>query len=259
MKHFYYFCLGILIIFLTIFFSKTVSATIQPVFAPNSLAPLEVSDTSNSGLNIPSTENNGLSTPIKIAVSRASLSYPLPDEYPVTSGFGYRTHPIDGSTRFHEGIDIGAPEGTPVLAVRPGVVLQAELLGGYGNAVVLQHENPLQQTLYAHLLDYNVTYGQTVDQGDIIGYVGSTGNSTGPHLHFELLELNGSEFVAVNPAGRLGGLVSPSEPSAPQPEPPLVSCDQVLFGTQCQPTASSSLAEYPKRPSCDVALFGYCD
>ncbi|HEY9828764.1 MAG TPA: M23 family metallopeptidase, partial [Stenomitos sp.] len=128
-----------------------------------------------------------------------TLLYPLISLVPVTSGFGWRTHPIFGNARFHAGIDLGAPSGSPVLAVFSGKVVAAEWLGGYGNAVVLEHQSTLR-SLYAHLNKSLVAVGQVVPQGAVIGLSGSTGNSTGPHLHFELQRLESGQWVAFDPS-----------------------------------------------------------
>lgn len=103
----------------------------------------------------------------------------------LTSGFGNRISPITGDTRFHAGIDIGANPGTPVVAGAGGEVLNAEYIGGYGYTVIIYHGGGFS-TLYAHLSGFAVGAGQKVKQGQIIGYVGSTGYATGPHLHFEV-------------------------------------------------------------------------
>ncbi len=110
--------------------------------------------------------------------------YPLTNPAPITSRFGWRTHPLTGSRRFHSGLDIGAPSGSPVVATGAGTVISAGWNGGYGKAIIIQHSDT-QQTLYGHLSEISVQAGQTIAQGTVIGLVGSTGNSTGPHLHFE--------------------------------------------------------------------------
>jgi murein DD-endopeptidase MepM/ murein hydrolase activator NlpD len=110
--------------------------------------------------------------------------YPLTNPAPITSRFGWRTHPLTGNRRFHSGLDIGAPAGSPVVATGAGTVISAGWNGGYGKAIIIQHSDT-QQTLYGHLSEISVQAGQTIAQGTVIGLVGSTGNSTGPHLHFE--------------------------------------------------------------------------
>lgn len=108
----------------------------------------------------------------------------------MTSGFGYRRHPILGYRKMHAGIDFGAPHGAPIYAATDGVVAMAGRAGGCGNAVKINHGGNLA-TRYCHMSRYVVGSGQRVRQGQIIGYVGSTGLSTGPHLHYELYR-NGS-------------------------------------------------------------------
>ena len=112
----------------------------------------------------------------------------------VTSGFGLRFHPVLGGLRQHGGIDLAATAGTPVVATADGTVRLAGWLGAYGLAVVIDHPDRLQ-TRYAHMMRLNVLAGQKVRGGEVIGYVGSTGRSTGPRLHYEL-RVNGQ---AVNP------------------------------------------------------------
>ena len=104
-----------------------------------------------------------------------------------TSGFGWRFHPIHLENRFHEGLDFGAPIGAPVFSADGGVVTFAGWGGGYGNTIEIDHGNGFA-TLYAHLSAFLVKKGETVSQGDEIGLIGSTGNSTGPHLHFEIID-----------------------------------------------------------------------
>jgi murein DD-endopeptidase MepM/ murein hydrolase activator NlpD len=108
-----------------------------------------------------------------------------PTNGPIVSGFGYRTHPVYGTTRFHSGVDIGAACGQPIFAAEEGTVLSAGYNGGYGNATVIDHGGGLS-TLYAHQSSIGVSSGQKVSRGQQIGLVGTTGLSTGCHLHFEV-------------------------------------------------------------------------
>lgn len=131
------------------------------------------------------------------------LMFPLTIPAPITSLFGWRIHPITGNQRFHAGTDLGAPLGTPVLAAYPGSVEVADYMGGYGLTVVLNHNKSTQQTLYGHLSEIFVEPGEWVEQGTVIGRVGSTGNSTGPHLHFETRQLTNQGWVAADPGAQL--------------------------------------------------------
>lgn len=117
------------------------------------------------------------------------LGWPL-STVRVTSEFGPRIHPIYGTERMHDGLDFGAAMGTSIFAASEGVVVAAGERGGYGNTVVIDHGGSLS-TLYAHQSSMAVSVGDTVRRGQIIGYVGSTGFSTGPHLHFEV-RVNGA-------------------------------------------------------------------
>lgn len=116
----------------------------------------------------------------------------------ITSPYGYRTHPIFGRTIYHSGIDIGVDYGTPIHAADSGTVIYSGWIGGYGNAVIIDHGGGMQ-TLYGHNQSLNVSEGQSVSKGAVIAFAGSTGNSTGPHCHFEV-EINGQ---AVDPMGYL--------------------------------------------------------
>lgn len=119
----------------------------------------------------------------------ASVFKGTPLEWPVlgriTSGFGWRIHPISGVRHFHEGLDIAAPIGTPVQAVASGKISFAGYVSGYGRMVTIDHGNGLV-TRYAHLSRVSVSQGQTVITGQVIGYVGDSGYATGPHVHFEV-------------------------------------------------------------------------
>lgn len=126
------------------------------------------------------------------------LLFPLPMAVPLTSAFGWRIHPVTGSGRMHSGTDLGAPTGTPVLAAYAGEVSMADWSGGYGLMVVLRHLEGTQESRYAHLSEVLVKAGQSVQKGEVIGRVGSTGLSTGPHLHFEWRHLTNNGWVAVD-------------------------------------------------------------
>ncbi|MCA1991679.1 MAG: M23 family metallopeptidase [Coleofasciculus sp. S288] len=129
--------------------------------------------------------------------------FPLTIPASITSLFGWRLHPITGEYRFHAGTDLGAPQGTPVVAAASGQVATADYVGGYGLTVVLEHEEGTQASLYAHLSEIFVQPGDVVEQGSVIGRVGSTGNSTGPHLHFEWRHLTADGWVAVDAKAHL--------------------------------------------------------
>ncbi|MEG3844259.1 peptidoglycan DD-metalloendopeptidase family protein [Microcoleus sp. herbarium14] len=133
----------------------------------------------------------------------SSLLFPLSIAAEITSPFGWRTHPVMGYGRFHTGTDLGAPMGTPVLAAYAGQVAIADWLGGYGLTVVLNHNKKSQETLYGHLSELFVKPGEFVKQGDTIGRVGSTGMSTGPHLHFEIRQMTDQGWVAIDPGSQL--------------------------------------------------------
>jgi murein DD-endopeptidase MepM/ murein hydrolase activator NlpD len=127
-----------------------------------------------------------------------SLIFPLSIPASISSAFGWRIHPISGTQRMHSGTDLAAPMGTPVLAAYPGEVATAESLGGYGLTVILRHLEGSQESRYAHLSQILVQPGQWVEQGTVIGLVGSTGFSTGPHLHFEWRHLTKQGWIAVD-------------------------------------------------------------
>ena len=134
------------------------------------------------------------------AAYSGTMGYPLPSSYTtVSSGFITRTSPISGKTENHNGLDLPAPRGTSIYAADAGKVVIARHSSSWGNYVTIDHGGGIM-TLYAHASSLNVTVGQTVKKGDTIAYVGSTGWSTGNHLHFTVYK-NG---VAVNPAPYIG-------------------------------------------------------
>ena len=138
-------------------------------------------------------------TPDTTRTPTGSLQWPLPIPGSITSPFGYRTDPLTGETSYHDGTDIAAPEGTPILAAADGTVTVANALdswgGSYGYYVQIDHGSGLQ-TLYAHCCQVCVTQGQQVQAGQVIAYVGHTGRATGNHLHFEVRE-NGERVDAM--------------------------------------------------------------
>lgn len=132
-----------------------------------------------------------------VATGRAPSGAPLA-RLRLSSGFGMRVHPLLGGYRLHKGVDLAAVAGSPIRATADGVVARADWFGGYGLTVQLEHVGGVE-TRYGHMSRLNVDAGQRVRKGDTIGYVGSTGRSTGPHLHYEVL-VGGR---AVDPAGYL--------------------------------------------------------
>jgi len=141
-------------------------------------------------------------TPAASAFGLGTLGRPsvaIPSRMPVegvrlSSDFGMRVHPVVGGRRAHKGIDLAAPVGTPIYATADGVVSRADWFSSYGLYVSIEHGGSIE-TRYGHMSRLNVAAGQEVRKGDIIGFVGSTGRSTGPHLHYEVRV----EGVAVNP------------------------------------------------------------
>ena len=129
------------------------------------------------------------------SIKKALLKTPV-DGARITSGFGMRNHPILGFTKMHKGVDFGVPTGTPIQAAGDGTVEMAGFNGAYGNYVRIRHGNGYA-TAYAHMsrIAQGIKVGKRVGQGQIIGFVGSTGRSTGPHLHYEVLQGN----AQVNP------------------------------------------------------------
>ncbi|QYJ68497.1 M23 family metallopeptidase [Flavobacterium litorale] len=151
----------------------------------------------------------------KLAKDREKLLAAIPAIQPVknedlkrlASGFGYRSDPFTKIRKFHAGMDFTAKTGTPIYATGDGVVRRADnKASGYGNHIVIKHGFGYE-TLYAHLSKYNVRVGKKVKRGDVIGYVGSTGRSEGPHLHYEVHK--GGK--AINPINFYYGTISAKE------------------------------------------------
>lgn len=136
-------------------------------------------------------------TPLLAAIENPDIPVGLPVHGIPTGEFGWRTHPTLHRRRLHEGLDIAAPAGTPIVATAAGVVVHAGGAGTYGNLVRIDHAGGFE-TRYAHMQAIAVHVGDQVERGQVIGTVGSTGRSTGPHVHFEVRE-NGQPR---NPRGR---------------------------------------------------------
>jgi murein DD-endopeptidase MepM/ murein hydrolase activator NlpD len=139
-----------------------------------------------------------LDAPAIVAQASASeLQYPLAKRAIISSPYGPRRHPIDGGRKFHRGTDFAAPQGSSIIAAHGGIVKIARYYGGYGLAVVVESED--YQTLYGHASRLLVSEGQSVLPGQAIAEVGSTGNSTGFHLHFEVKKRLGDAWTLINP------------------------------------------------------------
>ncbi|MDR1408742.1 MAG: M23 family metallopeptidase [Oscillospiraceae bacterium] len=167
-----------------------------------------------------------IGTPDSSHIPKDIFSWPLSSGFSITSGFGYRKDPFTGETSYHSGIDVGAPEGTPILAAADGTVIVANSSdswgGGYGNYVKIQH-NDTYSTTYAHCSHIAVTNGQTVKKGQVIAYVGTTGNSTGNHLHWEVWK-DGNGDNRRN---------SRHHPYAQDETRPLFNCFSFRFSSDC--------------------------
>lgn len=179
-----------------------------PAFANSSAAAVDVSDAANRAQE--SSLNSGDTRFRQLFASWEALDAPetegtvqpaisIPSRNPLnsarlTSGYGMRVHPVLGRRKAHHGIDLAAPTGTPVYATADGIVTKAKWFSSYGLYISIDHSADLE-TRYAHLSKLAVEAGEQVKKGDLIGYVGSTGRSTGPHLHYEV-RIDG---VAVDP------------------------------------------------------------
>jgi murein DD-endopeptidase MepM/ murein hydrolase activator NlpD len=178
---------------------------------------------------------------VKLANNKSVMLASIPAIQPIsnknlksmTSGFGYRTHPIYKTTHLHAGMDFSSPVGSPIYATGDGIVEAADNLAqGYGNHVVINH-NYGYKTLYGHMSRFAVKRGQKVKRGDIIGYVGTTGRSTGNHLHYEeyrngknVTDRSGA-MLALNPTNT----TTPNVASTPAPK---INGSQVASASQAQ-------------------------
>ena len=141
---------------------------------------------------VPSNSGNSGSA----ASSTGGFLYPLPYAVSITDAYGYRIHPLSGKYKWHNGVDFAAGSGTAIYATQSGTVTSACYNEAYGNMVTINHANGYS-SLYGHMTNYIVSVGDYVTQGQTIGYVGSTGWSTGPHLHFTIY-YNGSDVNPMN-------------------------------------------------------------
>ncbi|CAH0497869.1 M23 family metallopeptidase [Novosphingobium sp. CECT 9465] len=184
------------------FFSSAAPALANSAASADIAAPLRAAEAAKAGVSADRGDeefrrlfaswqqlDNGILPSAKpTTIRRAGVS--IPSLAPVTvahlsSGYGMRNHPVLGGRRAHKGIDLAASTGTPIRASADGVVEKADWFGGYGLFVQLDHGGAME-TRYGHMSRVAVAEGQQVRKGDVIGYVGSTGRSTGPHLHYEV-------------------------------------------------------------------------
>jgi murein DD-endopeptidase MepM/ murein hydrolase activator NlpD len=171
-----------------------VQADITPPTAPVAAVQIGPISLSSAGISFGASAvqpyfNPRLQLPPLPGLDQMRMVFPIAIPAPITSLFGWRIHPLTGAQRLHTGTDIGAPMGAPVMATMGGRVILADNMGGYGIAVAIEHDNGVRQTLYGHMSEIFVRPGDMVQQGTVIGRVGSTGASTGPHLHFELRQM----------------------------------------------------------------------
>ena len=156
-------------------------------------ANLKLSGEDNSLYYFDSKKSEGHYDKSGKSIKKALMKTPI-NGARLSSSFGMRKHPIDGFNKMHRGTDFAAPMGTPIMASGNGIIKKAGWCGGGGNCVVIKH-NSTYQTVYAHMSKFakNIRKGVRVKQGQVIGYVGSTGKSTGPHLHYEVI-VNGKKI-----------------------------------------------------------------
>ncbi|KHS57024.1 MULTISPECIES: murein hydrolase activator EnvC family protein [Terrisporobacter] len=158
------------------------------------LQKIAAKESAVSNNSISDNSNSGSSSTSNAVISNGS--WPVPGYSRISSPFGYRIHPVLGTKKLHTGIDIPAPTGTPAVAVASGTVIYSGVQGSYGNTVMIRHDNGLV-SLYAHNSSLVVKVGDRVKKGQVVTKIGSTGRSTGPHLHFEI-RVNGTPQNPLN-------------------------------------------------------------
>ena len=171
-------------------------------------SPAATATTSLVSVGATSTGLRTLSPPLSSIAPTMSQAVSIPSRMPVdgvmmTSDYGMRWHPVTGGRHQHKGVDLAGPVGTPVHATADGTIGRADWFSSYGLYVAIEHGGNLE-TRYGHMSRLNVAAGQRVRKGDVIGFIGSTGRSTGPHLHYEVRVAG----AAVNPIPYMHGSVS---------------------------------------------------
>lgn len=157
----------------------------QKEAAAKAAAQAEANKKAEQNTSSQNTSSNSTPSYNDSSYGSGKLLWPVPSSHNITSYYGYRTHPIGGRANFHLGIDIAAPMGTSIHSASSGTVIHAAYTGSYGNLMKVQHDNGLV-TYYAHCSSFIASVGQRVSAKQPIARIGSTGNSTGPHLHFEV-------------------------------------------------------------------------
>lgn len=185
--------------------------------------------------------SSGLGTSTSTNTNK-SVSFKMPVSGPITSGFGPRA-PINGSANFHDAIDIGAAEGTPIGASADGEVIFVGVWGTGGNTVKIKHANGYT-SIYCHMSKTATSVGAQVKQGNCIGYVGSTGNSTGPHLHFAIQNASG-QFI--DPLSVINGTVSVSSTGTQDSAQQQKTSSDVLIGYATSTSSESLIDQRAKR------------
>lgn len=162
---------------------NAINADVNATFAMLEEMEAEAKSLNSEIKRLQAAQNSGNTT------APSAYLWPCPSSKKITSNYGYRVHPIQGTRKLHTGMDIGAKSGADVIAAASGTVIMAKYYGGYGNCIIIDHGGGIS-TLYGHMSAFVAKNGDYVTAGQTIGKVGSTGNSTGPHLHFEV-RING--------------------------------------------------------------------